>query len=117
MVVLAALAAAIVVVSQGARAGPSLVSNVFGSNMILQRDRPAPIWGWVAVDSTVDGATVHQVTVTLTGTPAVTAITNADGFWRVRPPQSSPRMPHSSAHSTAAAFTVGGVVRVPMQCH
>eukprot|EP00037_Helgoeca_nana_P018815 m.181611 g.181611 ORF g.181611 m.181611 type:complete len:549 (-) comp24604_c0_seq1:120-1766(-) len=82
MVVLAALAAAIVVVSQGARAGPSLVSNVFGSNMILQRDRPAPIWGWVAVDSTVDGATVHQVTVTLTGTPAVTAITNADGFWR-----------------------------------
>jgi sialate O-acetylesterase len=33
--------------SAGTQAGPpSLISPIFGDNMVLQRDKPDTIWGW-----------------------------------------------------------------------
>ena len=54
---------------------------VFGSNMVLQRDCPAPLWG-----RAVPGA---EVTAVLTpGGPAAAATADPDGRWRLTlPPQ------------------------------
>ena len=56
------------------------VSPVFGSHMVLQRDKPNTIWGW-----TTPG---EKVTVTIQKTTA-TATADATGKWMVhiRPPQ------------------------------
>ncbi len=53
------------------------VHRLFGSNMVLQRDTQAPVWGW-----TTPGV---QVNVTLTGTTVQTksAIAGANGRWQV----------------------------------
>ena len=62
-----------------ASASPSLrVSNTLGSNMVLQRGRPAPIWGWYAAGETVS--------VTLDGRQTHSATAGADGLWRVALP-------------------------------
>ena len=53
----------------------ALVSNVFGSHMVLQRDKPVPVWGW-----TTAGAFVHG---TLGGSGVQTALADSEGFWRV----------------------------------
>jgi len=61
----------------GTPKGGPLVSNTLGSNMVLQRGRPAPIWGWAAPAASVsvafDGATLS-------------AKAGADGLWRVALP-------------------------------
>lgn len=38
------------------------LSNVFGDNMILQRDRPAPVWGWATPGSTITGVISSEPT-------------------------------------------------------
>lgn len=38
------------------------LSNVFGHNMILQRDRPAPVWGWATPGSTITGVISSEPT-------------------------------------------------------
>jgi len=48
--------------------------SVIGSHMVLQRDRPLPIWGWAAPD--------EEVTVKLDET-TVTAKADAQGNWKV----------------------------------
>lgn len=53
------------------------LSNLFQSNMVLQRGKPIAIWGWASPG--------EQVTVTLGG-QRQTAITNQDGAWKVRLP-------------------------------
>ncbi|HSY42977.1 MAG TPA: sialate O-acetylesterase [Candidatus Acidoferrum sp.] len=59
-------------VSQNARADISL-PHVFGSHMVLQRDKPIIIWGWAGPGETV--------TVTL-GSTSQTAQANARGEWK-----------------------------------
>ena len=58
-----------------ATAAPLHVSNTLGSNMVLQRDAPAPIWGWA------DAGTL--VSVQLEGSSGVYEDTAGfDGRWR-----------------------------------
>lgn len=47
---------------------------VLGSNMVLQRDKPLPIWGWASAG--------EQVTVTFAGQQQVTKA-NTEGNWKV----------------------------------
>lgn len=62
------------------------VHNLFQSNMVLQRDRPVPLWGWAAPG--------EQVTVTFAG-QTVPATAGPDRAWKVRlaamPASSEPR--------------------------
>ena len=51
-----------------------LVPPLFSDHMVLQRDRPVPVWGWSAPGSTV--------TVTINGQTQTTTVTEA-GSWRV----------------------------------
>ncbi|MCC7492903.1 MAG: hypothetical protein IT204_11165 [Fimbriimonadaceae bacterium] len=67
---------ALLVVS-GASADVKL-PKVFGSGMVLQRERAVPIWGWADAG--------EQVTVTLAGQPAQQATADAAGAWRVALP-------------------------------
>lgn len=53
------------------------VSNVFQSNMVLQRDRPIAIWGWADAD--------EKVTVTF-GESQQTATADEDRSWKVTLP-------------------------------
>ena len=65
--------------STGTGATPLSVSNTLGSNMVLQRGRPAPIWGWAT-----NGA---AVAVEFRGSSLRTTA-GVDGLWKVAlPPQ------------------------------
>jgi sialate O-acetylesterase len=55
-----------------------LLSNVFGSNMVLQRDVPAEVWGWTAPGGTV--------VVSFAGANTTSAPTGTDGRWSVALP-------------------------------
>ena len=59
--------------SAAAQATTCHVSNVLGSHMVLQRDRPANVWGWAAPGVTV--------TVSLNGNKQPAATAGADGKW------------------------------------
>ncbi|MBT3374580.1 MAG: sialate O-acetylesterase [Lentisphaerae bacterium] len=48
---------------------------IFGKGMVLQRERPVPVWGWAAPG--------EAVTVTFAGKTA-NAVAGADGSWRLR---------------------------------
>jgi hypothetical protein len=50
------------------------VHNLFQSNMVIQRERPIPIWGWASPG--------EKITATL-GSETKTAEANADRAWRV----------------------------------
>ena len=58
---------------------------VIGSNMVLQRDIPVPIWGWASAGEEVtiilsaDGESVQPVLTT-------TAVADAEGNWRIELP-------------------------------
>src|SRR5215472_8815364 len=56
-----------------------LVSPMFGSNMVMQRDKPNTMWGWAKPG--------EKVTVEIAGHTA-TAIADADGRWmaKIKPP-------------------------------
>jgi sialate O-acetylesterase len=54
------------------------VSNVFGSHMVLQRDRPAPVWGWAT-----PGA---AVAVSFDGKTHAASAAAQTGFWKVMLP-------------------------------
>ena len=58
---------------------------VFGSNMVLQRDMQAPIWGWAPAG--------EEITITLSAeaegaepVSTTTAVADADGNWQVKLP-------------------------------
>src|SRR5262249_32858351 len=51
------------------------VSPVFGSNMVLQRKIPVPVWGWAQPD--------QKITVSIEGRSA-TATAGSDGKWMVK---------------------------------
>jgi sialate O-acetylesterase len=59
--------------------------HVLGSNMVLQRDMPVPVWGWADAR--------EQVTITL-GDHEATTTADADGNWRVTLPMMAAGGPH-----------------------
>ena len=59
--------------------------HVLGSNMVVQRDVPVPVWGWAEPG--------EAVTVTL-GESEVAATADADGRWTVTLPAMDPGGPH-----------------------
>jgi sialate O-acetylesterase len=61
--------------ADAAPANMPFLSPLFSSNMVLQRDRPLPIWGW-----TTPGATVKV----MISDQAVTAKAGVDGKWMAR---------------------------------
>ena len=76
-----------------ATAAPLTISNTLGSNMVLQRGRAAPIWGWDA-----PGA---KVKVQFKGA-TLTATAGADGLWKT----SLPAQP-ASVHGADIQITGG----------
>jgi sialate O-acetylesterase len=66
--------------------------SVIGSNMVLQRDRELPIWGWADAG--------EEVTVTFSGARQSTQA-GADGKWSVK-------LPAMKASSTPAELTIAG---------
>ena len=83
--------------------GAPRFSNVLGSNMVLQRDRPAPIWGWDA----------PNVAVTVThGGASLTATAGATGLWRVVLPPTPASLEGSSitASSSTGSSTLHDVL-------
>lgn len=60
--------------------------NVIGSNMVLQREVPLPVWGWADAG--------EEVTVTL-GDASANATANADGKWSVKLPAQKAGGPHT----------------------
>lgn len=72
------------------------LSNVFGSNMVLQRAQPIPVWGWGA-------AAGASVAVAVDGGSPVVATADGTGFWRVAlPAMAASLAPHSIAASSGA---------------
>ena len=68
------------------------VSNVFQTNMVLQRDKPIHVWGWAEPG--------EQVTVNFVGEQA-SAKAGKDRAWKVT-------LPAVPAHSTPEQMTVKG---------
>ena len=70
--------------------------NIFGDNMVLQRDMPTPIWGWAAAG--------EEVTVSLQDTDyTVQTTADAKGNWRTKLPAMSaggPYILHIAASNT-----------------
>ena len=71
---------------------------VIGSHMVLQRDRPLPIWGWAAPD--------EEVTVKLDEATA-TAKADAQGNWKVV-------LPAVKADGKAHSMTVSGKNKIEL---
>lgn len=70
------LVTALILVAAGGRADVTMPS-IFGSHMVLQRDRAIPVWGWAEPG--------EEVAVTLAET-TVKATTGQDGSWRLELP-------------------------------
>ena len=70
--------------------------NIFGDNMVLQRDMPIPIWGWATAG--------EEVTVTLQDTDyTIQTTADAKGNWRTKLPAMSaggPYILHVAASNT-----------------
>jgi hypothetical protein len=62
------------------------VSPVFGDNMVLQRGKPNPIWGWAKPGDEVRVKIADAV---------VKTVANADGCWQVLFTTNSPSLPLS----------------------
>jgi len=75
-------------------AAPPFLSNVFGDHMVLQRDRPARLFGFAA-----SGTSVSTLMVSASFSKTLSTTAGADGIWR----QELPAQPGSSA---AFTFTI-----------
>ena len=86
-------------------AGSLRVSNVFGSHMVLQRDRPAPVWGWAAPGTAVN----VQLGASVAHAGAVADV--ATGFWKaVLPAQAASAMGRDIVVTAS-----GGAQRIVLQ--
>jgi sialate O-acetylesterase len=84
--------AAIFAVAAGSAFADVNMPTVFGNNMVLQRDRAIPVWGWADVG--------ESVTVEFAGKSA-TSKAKGDGSWRVD-------LPAQKANAEAQTLTVKG---------
>lgn len=79
--------------------------SVIGSSMVLQRDRPVPVWGWAAPGEKVSVAFAGQLK---------TATADADGKWRVDldalPASSEPRSMVIGSATNLPSITLTNVV-------
>jgi sialate O-acetylesterase len=76
----AVLVALLALVCTAASQANVTLPHIFGSHMVLQRDRAIPVWGWADAG--------EEVQVKLADQPAVSATAGPDGAWRVNlPPQ------------------------------
>ena len=78
------------------------VSNVYGSNMVLQRDRPAAVQGFATAGVTV--------TVSLNGVAMPAVTTDATGVWRA----SLPAQPATTTSSTVSFSCSDGTTPAPL---
>ena len=78
------------------------VSNVYGSHMVLQRDRPAVVQGFATAGVTV--------TVSLNGVAMPAVTTDATGVWRA----SLPAQPATTASSTLSYSCSDGPTPAPL---
>jgi hypothetical protein len=95
-----ATAAAAALLAPRAAGAPTTchVANALSSHMVLQRDRPALVWGFA--DAGV------RVTVSLNGVAQPPAVADASGAWRV----ALPAQPATAAPSTLAFSCSDGTV-------
>ena len=77
------------------------ISNVFGDNMVLQCNRPAPVWGWAP-----PGSHVHSTFVGV----ALSATATADGFWKLLLPAMPGELTEFELQVTCAAADDGAVL-------
>jgi sialate O-acetylesterase len=85
-----------------APSGTLRVATVFGDNMVLQCDRPLPVWGRAGPG--------ERVTVTL-GTAREAATADAEGRWRVQlPPQAATSQPLELIVAGQAAIRFANVL-------
>ena len=68
------------VLSVNAQSPPLRFSNVFGSSMVLQRQRPTPVWGWAPF------STLVNVSVSSSPPASYTTVADGAGLWRVTLP-------------------------------
>src|SRR5215470_12154470 len=73
--------------------------SVLGSHMVLQRDKPLPVWGWADPG--------EEVKVEFAGKEAVTKA-DAKGNWRVT-------LPAQKANATGQRLTVTGKNKVELE--
>jgi sialate O-acetylesterase len=65
-------------VEKAAKGDGLSVSNVFQSNMVLQRDKPIAVWGWADLG--------RKVTVSFGGNQVTSEPVNKDRYWKVELP-------------------------------
>ena len=94
------VAVALLAALPGAGAATARFSNVFGSQMVLQRDQPIELWGFDAAPD-ASQLTVHW------GSAAAEVYwpVNADGSWRAL----LPALPAAPCNGTALVLKSGGV--------
>jgi len=86
-----ALAAMMAPAAWGARSGTLRVHNIFGSNMVIQRDKPIVIWGWAQPG--------QKVSVEFGEAKAQSTAGGEEGRWEVT-------FPAQAADATARKLTV-----------
>lgn len=85
------------------------VHGIFGSHMVIQRDKPVKIWGWADAGSSVSVSFGHESTTA--------TATDGDGLWQVEFPareangmaSHSPSAPaaNPSSWTTSSSVTCG----------
>ena len=96
----ALLAAAFVVIASAS--ADVTMPHVFGSHMVLQRDQPLPVWGWADAD--------EKVSVQIGDLPAVTAVADKNGEWRVTLPKMAAGGPFTMRIAGKNAVTLDDVL-------
>ena len=76
--------------------------HIFGSHMVLQRDRAVPVWGWAEAGEKVD--------VKLGDQPAMSATAGAQGTWRVDLPAQAAGGPFAVTVTGKNAVTLEDVL-------
>lgn len=66
--------AALLAAARGAAAAPLSISNVFGSDMVFQRNAQVSVWGWITPGAAVRGSL---------GADAAAGAADATGLWRL----------------------------------
>ena len=97
---IAALVTALAALVGSAALADVTLPHVFGSHMVLQRDREVPVWGWAAPG--------EDVKVQFGDKPALTAKADAAGGWRVK-------LPAMAANAAAQKLTVSGANQVVLE--
>ncbi len=86
--------------AQTASAKP-FIAPIFSDNMVLQRDRPDPVWGWTTPATTVQVALDNHKESVISG---------ADGYWIAQLPAQHAGGPHVVTVTGQQAVTFQNVL-------